>query len=69
MSLHYLKCAFSGVVFTIFSILAPAQQIDLSQLKSLSPRNIGPAGMSGRVTAIDVDLKNPENIYVGTASG
>ena len=35
----------------------------------LAPRNIGPAGMSGRVTAIDVDLSNPEIIYVGNASG
>ena len=32
-------------------------------------RNIGPAGMSGRVTAIDVVNDNPEVMYVGTASG
>ncbi len=35
----------------------------------MTPRNIGPGGMSGRVTAIDVVLKNPDIIYVGTASG
>ncbi|MEK7253215.1 MAG: hypothetical protein AAB316_00595, partial [Bacteroidota bacterium] len=35
----------------------------------LAPRNIGPAGMSGRVTAIDVELRNPDVIYAGTASG
>ena len=35
----------------------------------MQPRNIGPAGMSGRVTAIDVVLSNPDIIYVGTASG
>ena len=35
----------------------------------MSLRNIGPAGMSGRVTTIDVDLSNPEIIYAGTASG
>ena len=35
----------------------------------LKPRSIGPAGMSGRVTSIDVVLKNTEIIYVGTASG
>lgn len=46
-----------------------AQKIDLAAFKKIKPRSIGPAGMSGRVTAIDVDLSNPERIYVGTASG
>ncbi len=46
-----------------------AQKLDMEKLKGLKPRSIGPAGMSGRVTAIDVVLKNPEMIYVGTASG
>jgi photosystem II stability/assembly factor-like uncharacterized protein len=46
-----------------------AQGIDPSLLKDLKPRSIGPAGMSGRVTAIDVVNTNPEIIYVGTASG
>ena len=32
-------------------------------------RNIGPAGMSGRITAIDVDLSNPHRIFAGAASG
>ena len=45
------------------------QSIDTDLLKGLAPRNIGPSGMSGRVTAIDVDLSNPERIVVGTASG
>ncbi|NOT37349.1 MAG: hypothetical protein HOP11_08230 [Saprospiraceae bacterium] len=34
----------------------------------MSVRNIGPAGMSGRVTAIDVDRIN-NIIYIGSASG
>ncbi len=38
-------------------------------LKNMKPRNIGPGGMSGRVTSIDVVESNPEVIYVGTASG
>ena len=33
------------------------------------PRSIGPAGMSGRVTAIDVVHRSPDIIYLGTASG
>lgn len=35
----------------------------------MKPRNIGPGGMSGRVTAIDAVHSNPEIMYVGTASG
>ncbi len=45
------------------------QQIELERLKGLKIRNIGPAGMSGRVTSVDVDLSNPDIIYAGTASG
>jgi photosystem II stability/assembly factor-like uncharacterized protein len=42
--------------------------IDLDQMKVMKIRNIGPAGMSGRVTAIDVDMTK-NIIYAGTASG
>ncbi|GLR16613.1 hypothetical protein GCM10007940_12280 [Portibacter lacus] len=45
------------------------QKIDMEKLAGMSLRNIGPAGMSGRVTAIDVDLSNTDRIYIGTASG
>lgn len=38
-------------------------------VQDMKPRNIGPAGMSGRVTAIDVVHSNPDIMYVGTASG
>ncbi|MGB5942606.1 MAG: hypothetical protein WBG71_06965 [Leeuwenhoekiella sp.] len=46
-----------------------AQQVNLNQLENLKPRNIGPAGMSGRITAIDVVADQPEIIYAGSASG
>lgn len=50
--------------------LATAQSgVDFELFKQIRPRNIGPAGMSGRVTAIDVDLSNDDRIFVGTASG
>ena len=45
------------------------QELSMDLLKDLQPRNIGPGGMSGRVTAIDVVLQNPDIMYVGTASG
>jgi len=38
-------------------------------LKNKTPRNIGPGGMSGRVTSIDVVHSNPDIMYAGTASG
>ena len=38
-------------------------------LEGFTFRNVGPAGMSGRITAIDVVTSEPEHIYVGSASG
>ena len=52
-----------------FSMTLPAQQPDISKMKGLHFRNIGPAGMSGRVTAVDVNLKDRKIIFAGTASG
>jgi photosystem II stability/assembly factor-like uncharacterized protein len=46
-----------------------AQKLSMDLLKDMTPRNIGPGGMSGRVTAIDVVNDNPDIMYVGTASG
>ncbi|MDX1761449.1 MAG: hypothetical protein R3218_04775 [Christiangramia sp.] len=51
------------------TITVLGQEVDLSLLKNKTPRNIGPAGMSGRVTSIDVVTSNPDIMYVGTASG
>jgi photosystem II stability/assembly factor-like uncharacterized protein len=52
---------------TIF--LGFGQQLSMDLAGDLKPRNVGPAGMSGRVTAIDVQLSNTDVMYVGTASG
>lgn len=49
--------------------LAEAQQLDLSHFKNLNIRNVGPANMSGRITAIDVVASHPKLMYVGAASG
>jgi photosystem II stability/assembly factor-like uncharacterized protein len=62
------------ITLSIISILVlssnyQAQQLNMELLEGLKARSIGPAGMSGRVTSIDVVLNNPETIYVGTASG
>lgn len=57
----------------LFLLLTPlflnAQKIEVDLLKGIKARSIGPAGMSGRVTTIDVELNKPNTIYAGTASG
>lgn len=53
----------------LISLSAAGQQIDLDKLKGMDVRSIGPAGMSGRITAIDVVHDNPQVMYVGSASG
>ncbi len=50
-------------------IISLAQKVDMAKLQTLRPRNVGPAGMSGRVTSIDVVINNTNIIYAGTASG
>jgi photosystem II stability/assembly factor-like uncharacterized protein len=57
------------LAFCVITTTAFAQKLDLDLVKNLEPRNIGPGGMSGRVTAIDVVHANPDIIYAGTASG
>ncbi len=59
--LTFLLLLISSVTF--------AQQLDMTKLKGIKPRAIGPAGMSGRITAIDVVNNNPDIIYAGAASG
>jgi photosystem II stability/assembly factor-like uncharacterized protein len=44
-------------------------QFSPDDFKAMKFRNIGPAGMSGRITAIDVDLSKPDRIFAGSASG
>ena len=71
--------------FSLFAQQSPAQkkdkarqeehkqeelkQVDLKQFKDWKPRAIGPAGMSGRITAIDALANNPNVILIGSASG
>ena len=57
------------LLLLLLSGWASAQKLDMAQFEEIKPRNIGPAGMSGRVTAIEAELDNPDVIYVGTASG
>ena len=62
------KAIISTFILGLF-ILVQAQEVNMDLFHGLKPRNIGPAGMSGRVTAIAVDKNNTDVFYVGTASG
>jgi hypothetical protein len=57
------------LALSYFSI-STAQSVDLAkQFKNMKPRAIGPSGMSGRITTIDVLHNDRNTIYVGAASG
>jgi len=65
-----LTISFAMVLSLIVSNVGlNAQQLDMELLKGMEPRNVGPAGMSGRITAIDVVESNNDIMYVGSASG
>jgi photosystem II stability/assembly factor-like uncharacterized protein len=56
-------------VFTLLIASMASGQFNPEHFKAMKFRSIGPAGMSGRITAIDVDLSNPNRIFAGAASG
>ncbi|MGC1516197.1 MAG: hypothetical protein WA810_11535, partial [Maribacter sp.] len=58
-----------SLLVLLASFLTSAQEFKMDLVQDLKPRNIGPGGMSGRVTAIDVVTQNPDVMFVGTASG
>ena len=65
----FFICTFSFLFLFSQKDLPAGRQVTLDQFKNWKPRNIGPAGMSGRITAIDAVVYNPNIIFVGAASG
>lgn len=59
-----LACIVGGL-----AVNAQAQMVGLSQFSNWKPRNIGPSGMSGRITAIDAVTQDPRVVWIGSASG
>lgn len=58
------------LILLLFGSIVDAQYtLDTKDFGAMKFRNIGPAGMSGRITAIDVDLSDKDIIYAGSASG
>jgi len=55
--------------FLLLSFSLSAQKLDIDKLENMKARSIGPAGMSGRIVAIDAVIDDPKIIYAGAASG
>jgi photosystem II stability/assembly factor-like uncharacterized protein len=64
----YKRCL-TGVVFLILLSLGLNARLDMEIFSGMKARSIGPAGMSGRVAAVDAVNSNPTIIYVGAATG
>ena len=60
---------FYTLLLLLIQMSLAAQNFSTELLKDMKPRSIGPGGMSGRVTSIDVVHDNTDIMYVGTASG
>jgi len=58
-----------SALLIIISTAVAGQKTDMSLFSGIKPRNIGPGGMSGRVTAFAVDPRNENVFFIGTASG
>lgn len=57
------------LLLVFLPVLGMAQTPEFSLPENLKIRNIGPANMSGRITAIAASTQNPKLMYVGAASG
>ncbi|MFC3881517.1 hypothetical protein ACFOSV_15085 [Algoriphagus namhaensis] len=64
-----MKKALALILCTFLSLSLMAQNVNMEDFSSMKMRSIGPAGMSGRIAAIDAVDANPNIIYAGSASG
>ncbi|MDF2157821.1 hypothetical protein [Algoriphagus sp. CAU 1675] len=64
-----MKKLYIFILVACMGLGVQAQQVDMDLFKSMKTRNVGPAGMSGRITAIDAVDDDPSIIYAGSASG
>ena len=71
--MHETKSApFFRALFTALALLAPlgaVAELDPELLAGLKARALGPAAVSGRITAIDAVQKDPNRIVIGSATG
>jgi len=60
------RVSFAVLLLTASAAIAA---VDPARLEGLKARSIGPAGMSGRIAAIDAFAPDPRIVFVGAASG
>ena len=58
-----------SLILLLSTVVPAAAQLPTPKLAAMNARSIGPAGMSGRVAAIDVVSGQPDSIFVGAATG
>ena len=65
----FFFCICLGLSCLSLSAVTSQAAIDPDLLEGLSARSLGPAAVSGRITAIDVVSSDPNHIVIGAASG
>ena len=65
----YIKTVSLFIFLFVFFLPINAAKFDSKYFGGIKARMIGPATMSGRITAIDCVKGNPNIVYVGTAGG
>jgi photosystem II stability/assembly factor-like uncharacterized protein len=60
---------FSISILFLSNTLFSLSDLEKDYFAGLEARSVGPAGMSGRIAAIDVVVDNPRIIYIGAATG
>lgn len=66
---RFMKQSLAILMLLASCVCSFSQKLDMEKFKGMKPRSIGPAGMSGRITAIDAVVSDPDIIYAGAASG
>ena len=70
---YFKACLIGLFLVPVLLIFVPCNYAidnnDADYFSGLKPRSIGPAGMSGRISCVDVVVANPRTLYVGTATG
>lgn len=68
-SLSVIRKTIAAIYLLLAFSLAAVNAQTIDDAKKLHIRSIGPAAMSGRITAITADPNNPNILYAGAASG
>ena len=69
MNVLLTRSGLRAVVLAAILVSPARAQVSPDLLSAMTARSIGPAGMSGRITAIDALVSDPNVVYVGAATG